>query len=159
VTAVILGLILAGAHALQQVARSARIDAVPLDESDHVDEEQSLLDEHIIAYRLDGSLFFGAAHSFLLELSEISHVSVVVLRMSRVSTLDATGASVLADTVERLEARGITVLLSGVRTEHQRVLERLGALEQLGHETHVFDTTPEAITHARWHAARQNRVP
>ena len=94
---------------------AARLDEVPLDESDHTDEEQSLLDEHIVAYRIDGPLFFAAAHGFLLELSEVSDVRVVILRMSRVTTIDATGASVLADTIGRLEGRGITVLLSGVQ--------------------------------------------
>ena len=72
--------------------------------SDHSDEERALLDEHIVAYRIDGPLFFAAAHDFLLELSDVSDVRVVILRMSRVTTLDATGAHVLADTISRLEA-------------------------------------------------------
>lgn len=64
-----------------------------------------------MAHRLEGSLFFGAAHSFLLGLSEVSDVRVVILRLSRLEVLAATGASVLADTIARLEARHITVLL------------------------------------------------
>ena len=159
VTAVLLGLAVAGIWALRQVARSARVDEMPLDAEDHATEEQSLIDEHIVAYRLEGSLFFGAAHSFLLALSEISDVRVVVLRLSRVSTLDATGASVLADTINRLERRHITVLLSGVRHEHTRVLDQLGVYDQLAHERHVFDSTPEAIAHARVHAARVAHRP
>ena len=113
VTAVLLGLVVAGFVALRQTAKTARLDEVPLDEGDHTDEEQSLLDEHIVAYRIDGPLFFAAAHDFLLELSDVSNVRVVILRMSRVTTIDATGAHVLADTITRLEGRGITVLLSG----------------------------------------------
>ncbi len=159
VTAVILGLVVAGVFALQQVAQSARLDETSLDDADHSSEEQSLLDEHIVAYRLEGSLFFGAAHSFLLALSEVSEVRVVVLRMSRITTLDATGASVLADTIKRLEARAVTVLLSGVRPEHEPVLSRLGVHSELAHERHVFATTPEAIAHARMHAARQVHTP
>ena len=154
VTAVILGFIVAGAFALQQMARSVRVDEVSLDDDAQVDEERSLFDEHIVAYRLDGPLFFGAAHAFLLEVSEVSDVRVVVLRMSRIATLDATGASVLADTIKRLEARGITVLLSGVRPEHAPILTRLGVYGELAHERHVFDSTPAAIEHARVHAAR-----
>ena len=79
---------------------------------------------------------------------------VVVLRMSRITTLDATGASVLADTIKRLEGRGITVLLSGVQEGHERVLDQLGVYDQLAHERHLFARTPEAIAHARSHAAR-----
>ena len=154
VTAVILGFIVAGAFALQQMARSARLDEMSLDTGDHTDEEQSLIDDHIVAYRMEGPLFFGAAHAFLLEVSEVSDVRVVVLRMSRIASLDATGASVLADTIKRLEARGVTVLLSGVRAEQAPILARLGVYDELAHERHVFDTTPGAIDHARVHAAR-----
>ena len=159
VTAVLLGLVVAGFVALRQTARTARLDEVPLDEGDHTDEEQSLLDEHIVAYRLDGPLFFAAAHDFLLELSEVSNVRVVILRMSRVTTIDATGAHVLADTITRLEGRAITVLLSGIQPGHERVLRELGVYNGLAHERHLFDTTPAAIAHARVHAARVAHTP
>lgn len=154
VTAVILGLVAAGWFALRQAAQSAQVHEEPLDQGDHVDEEQAVLDEQIVVYRLDGPLFFAAAHDFLLELSEISDVRVVVLRMSRVSTVDATGAAVLADTITRLEARGITVLLSGVHDHQRGVLVSLGVLAGLSDARHLFDTTPEAIAHAREHARR-----
>jgi SulP family sulfate permease len=168
VTAVLLGLVVAGFFALQQTARTARLQEVslgddlspgPTADPDHSVEEQALLDEHIVAYRIDGPLFFAAAHDFLLELSDVSSFSVVILRMSRVTTLDATGAHLLADTIRRLEARGVTVLLSGVQPVHQRVLTRLGVYDQLAHEHHLFDTTPDAIAHARLHAARTMHDP
>ena len=99
-------------------------------------------------------MFFGAAHTFLLELSEVSDVRVVVLRMSRIASLDASCAAVLADTIKRLESRGITVLLSGVRPVHAQVLHHLGVYDALAHERHVFETTPAAIAHARVHVGR-----
>jgi anti-anti-sigma factor len=159
VTAVLVGLVMAGFFALRQTARSARLDEVPLLEHDHSDEEQSLLDEHVVAFRIDGPLFFAAAHDFLLELAEVSNVRVVILRMSRVTSIDATGASVLADTIRRLERRGITVLLSGVQAQHERVLRELGVYHHLAHERHLFAATPEAIAHARLHAARVAHTP
>lgn len=154
VTAVILGLVLAGGLALRQTAREARLDEVPLDDSGHSQEEHALLDAHIVAYRLDGPLFFAAAHDFLLDLTTISDVRVVVLRLSRITSLDATGAALLADTVRRLERQGITVMLSGIRPQHDHVLKSLGVYDELAHQRHVFATTPEAIAHARVHAAR-----
>lgn len=159
VTAVILGLVVAGWFALRQAAQSASLQEETLDLADHADEEQAVLDEQIVVFRLDGPLFFAAAHDFLLELSEISHVRVVVLRMSRISTIDATGAALLADTISRLEARGITVLLSGVRAHQEQVLRSLGVHDRLATEHHLFDTTPEAIVHARVHAARVAHEP
>jgi len=159
VTAVLVGLVVAGFFALRQTARSARLEEMPLDETDHTDEERSLLDEHIVAYRIDGPLFFAAAHDFLLELADVTRVRVVVLRMSRVTAIDATGAHVLADTVSRLEGRHITVLLSGVQPHHEQVLRELGVYDRLAHERHLFATTPEAIEHARVHASRIAHTP
>jgi MFS superfamily sulfate permease-like transporter len=159
VTAVLIGLVVAGFFALQQTARSARLEEMPLDDADHGDEERSLLDEHIVAYRLDGPLFFAAAHDFLLGLTEVTRVRVVILRMSRVTAIDATGAQVLADTISRLEHRHVTVLLSGVQPHHEQVLRRLGVHGRLAHERHLFVTTPEAIQHARVHASRIAHAP
>ena len=154
VTAVIVGLVLAGIIALRAVARSAQVERVPLDESDHAEEEQSLLDDRIVAFRLDGALFFGAAHRFLLELSEVTDVEVVILRMSRLSTIDATGAIMLDDAIARLEKRGIAVLLSGIRPGHRKVLAALTSAPRLKEAGRVFAETPEAIAHARVLAAR-----
>jgi len=154
VVAVIIGLVLAGLYALSQMAKSAHVDEIPLDSADHSAEEQSLLDQHVIAYRLDGPLFFGAAHRFLLEVAEVSDVRVVILRLSRVNTMDATGATVLADTITTLEERGITVLLSGIKDEHHTIFTTLGVYDRLAHSGHVFATTPQAISHASRHVAR-----
>ncbi|MFB7737174.1 SulP family inorganic anion transporter [Streptomyces sp. NPDC056112] len=151
VYAVIIGLLTAGALALRAVAKQARFDQVSLDRGDHTDEEHRLLAEHIVAYRIDGPLFFAAAHRFLLELTEVADVKVVVLRMSRVSTMDATGALVLKDAVEKLNRRGILVLASGIRPEQRQVLDSVGALELLQHEGRHYAHTPEAIHAARDH--------
>ncbi len=152
VIAVLLGLAVAGALALRAVAKQARLDQVPLDADDlpgeHSDEEHALLVEHIVAYRIDGPLFFAAAHRFLLELSEVADVQVVILRMSRVTTIDATGALVIKDAVDRLTARGVKVLISGVKPGQVQALDSVGAIAAVRAAGHVFDTTPEAISAA-----------
>jgi SulP family sulfate permease len=159
VYAVIIGLVVAGALALRAVAKQARFDQVPLDGGDHNAEERALLAEHIVAYRIDGPLFFAAAHRFLLELAEVADVRVVVLRMSRVSTMDATGALVLKDAVERLNRRGIVVLASGIRSGQRRVLDSVGALDLLRHKGREYATTPEAIRAARDHLETAGILP
>ncbi|MEU5127881.1 SulP family inorganic anion transporter [Streptomyces mobaraensis] len=155
VYAVIIGLLVAGALALRAVAKQVRLDQVSLKEDltgDHSAEEHALLAEHIVAYRIDGPLFFAAAHRFLLELSDVADVRVVILRMSRVTTMDATGALVLKDAVTKLNRRGITVLASGVRPGQRRVLDSVGALGLLRAATgDDYTGTPEAIAAARSH--------
>ncbi|MFG2006798.1 SulP family inorganic anion transporter [Spirillospora sp. NPDC048911] len=154
ITAVAVGVGLAIVLALRAVARSAQLNRTPLDSTDgtdHTAEERQLLDEHIVAYRLDGPLFFAAAHRFLLELTEVSDVRVVILRMSRVTTMDATGAQVLGDAITRLEHRGILVLVSGIKHRHDQVLAALGVADHLRRDGLIFPTTPAAIAHARSH--------
>jgi SulP family sulfate permease len=159
VTAVIIGLAIAGLYALRQVSQAARVDEMPLDPGDHTAEELALLNEHVIAYRLDGPLFFGAAHRFLLEVAEVSDVRVVILRLSRVQTLDATGATVLGETIKTLEGRGITVLLSGIQADHANIFQTLGIYDHLAHEKHIFVHTPEAIAHAHAHVRKIHHHP
>ncbi|WP_328835222.1 SulP family inorganic anion transporter [Streptomyces europaeiscabiei] len=159
VYAVIIGLAVAGALALRAVAKQARLDQVPLDRADHSAEEHALLAEHIVAYRIDGPLFFAAAHRFLLELAEVADVRVVILRMSRVTTIDATGALVLKDTVDKLNRRGIVVMASGIRQGQRKVLYSVGALASLCREGGEYATTPEAIEGARASLERAGLMP
>ncbi|MEQ1735040.1 MAG: SulP family inorganic anion transporter, partial [Rhodoglobus sp.] len=150
VTAVAIGFGVAALLALRQVSQSARLDRVPLlDDGDHTAEEHQLLDAHIVAYRIDGPLFFAAAHRFLHELTGVADVQVLVLRLSRVTTLDATGARILDDAVHRLERRGISVLVSGIKPGHRSILQRSGALSGLMRAGRVFPDTPGAIREAR----------
>ncbi|MFD9125391.1 SulP family inorganic anion transporter [Kitasatospora sp. NPDC059571] len=155
VTAVVVGLLVSGALALRSVAKAARLEQVPLHAdlppADHHEEEQALLADHIAAYRIDGPLLFAAAHRFLLELTESAEVKVAILRMSRVSAIDASGATVLGDAITKLQRRGTLVLVSGIREEHHRPLDALGILDGLRAEGHVFATTPDAIAYARTH--------
>ena len=165
-TAVVLGIVTAGALALRQLANTTALREESLadvdvprtldDQGDHGVEERALLDERIVAYRLEGPLFFGGAHSALLELTEVSDVRVAILRMSHVTTLDATGAAVLADTVRSLESRGVTVLLSGVPARFVPRLAATGIHRHLTALHHVFEHTPDAIAHARRHVARDD---
>jgi SulP family sulfate permease len=156
VVAVAVGVALAALLALKAMAQTTTFEREdPADDRD-VDPtlEQALLAEHIVTYRLDGALFFGAAQRFLLELTEVADVEVVILRMGRLRVLDSTGALALADLVEHLQHRGTTVLLASVRPEHTELLERVGVLGALAHENHLLPTIGDALDHARRHHLR-----
>jgi SulP family sulfate permease len=157
IVAIEIGLVVAAVLALRMLARSTRFEETPIGpaapEIGH-DREMALLDEHIVVYRLDGALFFGAAQRFLATLSETGDVRVVILRLPRLRMIDATGAQALGQVVEDLEARGITVLLKGPRPEHIAVLRAVGVLDRLAHDRHVFEDLDEAIAHARSHVTR-----
>jgi SulP family sulfate permease len=157
IAAVEVGLVVAAVLALRKVAMTSGATAEPVYQlpGDGVsdDEEEALLSEHIVTYRLDGALFFGAAQRFLVELADVSDVRVVILRLPQLQVLDATGAQALGAIVEDLERRGITVLLKGASPEHLRVLRTVGALDHLAHADHVFDDLDAAVAHAHAHVA------
>src|SRR5690606_10220732 len=110
ILAVEVGIALAVVLALRAVSRSsgARYDGNGQD-LDVVDDdtELALLHEAIAVYRLDGALFFGAAQRFLEEFATVTDVRVVVLRLSGVRVLDASGARALEEIVDDLQDRGI----------------------------------------------------
>jgi SulP family sulfate permease len=156
IVAVELGVAVAVVLALRHVARNsgAEVEPLSLDETVTDAEESRLLHDHIVVYRLDGAMFFGAAQRFLTELTAVSEVKVVILRLSQIQVLDATGAQALGEIVAELESRGITVLLKGIQPRHRRVLQAVGTLDQVAHEEHLFDTLDDAVAHARLHLAR-----
>ena len=157
IKAVEAGLAVAVALAFAHLARTAKAVVEPLS-SDGIDSdaEHSLLASHVLIYRLDGPLFFGASARFLSELTAIADVRVVILRMSSVAMLDATGARALGEIVEQLADRGITVLMKGASPEHTRLLTAVGALAPVLARGHVFSELPDAVAHAAKHVARHS---
>lgn len=160
--AVEVGIAFAAVMALRAVARSSVVEAEEVLGDEAVvagtselgpDGEQELLRQRILAFRLDGALFFGAAQRFLSEMTAVTDVRVVILRMPDLQVLDATGAQALGEIIEDLEARHVTVLIKGPRAEHLRVMRVVGALEKLRHEHHLFASLDDAVAHARVHAA------
>ncbi|SIT77085.1 SulP family inorganic anion transporter [Microbacterium sp. RU33B] len=111
-------------------------------------------DERIALFRIDGSLFFGAAERLLDRINAHEGIEVVILRLSQLQLVDATGAHTLTELVTALERRGVTVLIKGIRSEHAVILERLGVIASLRARQHLFRELEPAIEHARSHIAR-----
>ena len=103
----------------------------------------------ILVFGLEGEMFFGAiaaleAHFATIEERIGPDVRVVVLRMKRARNPDAVGLTLLEDFLQRVKARGVHVLLCGVRTEMAEKLERTGISAQLG--TRLFLEQPVRLT-------------
>src|SRR5699024_4765220 len=81
-------------------------------------------------------------------------LDVVILRLSQLHLVDATGARSLATLVHELEKRGVTVLIKGVRPEHLNLMRRLQVFSALRHRKHLFDDLAPAVEHARDHIRR-----
>jgi len=93
--------------------------------------------DRILVFGLEGEMFFGAAsaletHFATIEASVGPHTSVLVLRVKRARNPDAVGMTLLEAFLDRMKARGVHVLLCGVRTEFAEKMERTGLTKHLG---------------------------
>jgi sulfate permease, SulP family len=168
IVAIEVGMVAAGILFIGRMSRLLAVDVTPLagsgtvghDSPDVQDAEHDLLTQHIVAYRVDGPIFFGAASRFMDQLLKVDgDVKAVVLRMRRVPVIDATGASALESMVDRLSHRGVLVLLSGLQEQPRSVLERSGILDKISRSRdHLFETSEEAIEHARLHVRQPDHV-
>lgn len=113
-------------------------------------------DARIALFRIDGSLFFGAAERILDRINGHQGIEVVILRLSQLQLVDATGAHTLTELVTALERRDVTVLIKGVKPEHLKLVTRLGVIGSLRHPNHLFDDLERAVAHARSHIARSS---
>lgn len=100
--------------------------------------------DRIAAFRIEGPIFFGAAHRFFERVMRMdSDIDVILLRFGRVPVMDATGVSALMELLENLKRREVTVLLADLQPQPRSLLERMGVLGWL--EGQVFATTDDAI--------------
>lgn len=149
IEAVEIGVVVAAFFALRSVARRSSVVREELPGPSHPGDDQ------IALLRLDGAMFFGAAERISSAIVDSEHpqTSVVIIRMSQLGMLDATGAHTLAEIATELESRGITVIIKGVRPEHAELLANVGVFESLRHENHLLDSLDEAVEHARSHVS------
>lgn len=85
----------------------------------------------VLIYEIAGPLFFGAAQKAMSALQRVpTGVRVVVLDLSSVPVMDATGLVSLESAVARLHQIGLFVVLGGVQGQPLRVLARSGLRRQ-----------------------------
>lgn len=148
ITAVLVGIAVAAFLALRTLARSSGVHR------EELPAPAQAGDERIALFRLEGALFFGAAERMLQRVGELRDVDVVIIRMSQLQLLDATGAQVITELIHALERRGVTVLVKGIQGRHLELATRVGVIASLRHRNHLFDDLPAAVEHARSHTRR-----
>jgi SulP family sulfate permease len=114
--------------------------------------------ERILVFGLEGEMFFGATAALESHFAAIEErigpkTRVLVLRLKRARNPDAVGLTLLEDFIDRVKARGVHVLLCGVRKEFAEKLERTGISAKLGEKLFLEEpvrltSTMLAIRHA-----------
>jgi SulP family sulfate permease len=106
--------------------------------------------DRMLIFGLEGELFFGATgnleqHFQTIEDRVTGNTNVLVLRMKRVRNPDAVGLTLLEGFLDRMKARGVNVVLCGVRTHLYRTMIKTGLAARLG-EKEVFLEQPVRMT-------------
>ncbi|MGO8941730.1 MAG: SulP family inorganic anion transporter, partial [Mycobacterium sp.] len=126
------------------------------------------VDPSIVIYDLEGELFFGAAPEldrYLVALHQRiaddpdGPVKFVVLRLKRVRHPDVVCIERIEHFLREETARGVTILLAGVRPDTLGILHNVGiqswfpAQHIFPEEDEEFSATLKAVRHARGHLA------
>ncbi|HRP47297.1 MAG TPA: SulP family inorganic anion transporter [Trueperaceae bacterium] len=154
ILAIEVGLVAAAILFIVRMSNMFTVDPIGLagdvphhDDDETVDAERQLLAKHVVAYRVDGPVFFGAAERFIDQLVKVDQgIKVVVLRLKRVPVMDATGVTALRAIHDRLSRRGIALLVSGLQPQPKALLQRMGVYEEITRDgTSDFVTTEQAL--------------
>ena len=141
--AVELGMVLASLFFIYRMSDLTRIERVALEDHYGV-EALSRADgtPRILAYRMFGSLFFGAANKLEnLLLMQHGHPDVVILDMDKVISLDTTGLDILQTLHRNLQKRGAHLILCGLNSQPGSIVFRSGFLDRLGDDNVTANLT------------------
>lgn len=125
VIAIEVGVVLSSFALMKRMSESMKIEnAVELFPNASGEAEKLFEDElprlpkGVSVFEISGALFFGAAQTFqdtLMNMQE--NPRVLILRMRNVPFIDSTGIYRLTEIIKRFNARGVTVILSGVNPQ------------------------------------------
>jgi SulP family sulfate permease len=154
--AVEIGMVLASLFFIYRMSDLTRIERIPLERYhgfEHFYELETLTrpdgSARILAYRLFGSLFFGAANKLeALLTQQEGHPDVVILDMEKVISIDTTGLDILQTLHRNLSKRGITLILCDLNAQPGSIVARSGFLEKLG-EYNIASNIADALIRAQ----------
>jgi len=92
-------------------------------------------------FTIKGPLFFGTAQAFehLLHSTLQSQPRVIILNMSEVTTIDATGEEKLASFIKNYKKSGGTVLISGLPDWGMSLFQKSGLVDIIGESSFYLD--------------------
>ncbi|MCK0510821.1 SulP family inorganic anion transporter [Aromatoleum buckelii] len=151
--AVELGMLLASLFFIYRMSDLTRIERVPLE--DHYGVEALSRSDgtpRIIAYRVFGSLFFGAANKLEnLLLMQEGHPDAVILDLEKVINIDTTGLDALQTLHRTLQKRGAQLILCDLNDQPASLVFRSGFQASLGDDNIAVNMTEALIRAQRLH--------
>lgn len=158
-TAISVGFILSSIIFMHRMSMEIQVEADNVDELYKTEYEQTgadvsekLSDRGVMSLRFSGPLFFGAASYIASCFRNVKTPKVLILRMSRVTVIDASGANSLVEFFKRLKKEYNTkIILSHVRQQPQKILYPILKQEKLYKDISHAATFENAIALAKKH--------
>ena len=148
--AIEVGLVMAIVLFMKRIMENTHISVLHNELEVHHDgerDERLTIPAHTEVYEIDGPFFFGVATKFE-EMARMRDAEPIrIVRMRKVSFIDATGLHNLEIFISASFKQGQKVILSGVNESVYREIERSGLLELVGKEN-VLDHIHKAIARA-----------
>ena len=149
--AIEVGLVMAVVLFMKRVMESTSISVVQNEMAVHHDGEQQdemlTIPAHTEVYEIEGPFFFGIANKFE-ELSAMrSKLPIRIIRMRKVTFIDATGIHNLEIFISAALKEGRKVILSGVNADVYAEIEKAGIVDMVGREN-VLDHIHKALARA-----------
>lgn len=157
--AIFMGIFSSLAMFLRRVSRLHMAEMVTEDSGSIV--ERPLLDaqgnKSVIVLQVEGNLFFGVADELRERLTSVAQTGarVIVLRLKRAHSIDATILHELEQFTQMMRGTGRHVILCGIRPDLMKRMETYGLLDSLGRDnvfpaaSGLFTSMKNAISRAR----------
>ena len=140
--AIVAGMVVAGTLVLRRLASRSGVF-----------RENRTDDPRIAVFRIDGSMFFGVADRMQTEVPRLKGVNAVILRLSRIGVMDATGAKALSEVVETLRNQGKNVIVKGLPGQYRPLVDRMGLESAVGDTDLIVESWDQAMELARQFSA------
>ena len=150
IQAVATGLILSSILFMKQMSDqlSSEVKILPIKENCRQWWKENIPDsiaEKIYVKHFPGPIFFGFAPALQAMADSLPDVRVVVFRMMNVPYIDQTGLYALEEVVLSLEKRNIAVVITGLKNQPYRMLQRINLVPGLVPENYLFDKVEDCI--------------
>ncbi len=137
---------------MTMVTQAGYINGIVQDEEEQDDLNslsRRIIPDNVEVFEVNGPFFFGAADKFKSALYQVQKKpDVLILRMRKVLSVDATGLRALEEVVNKTRQEGTVLILSGVHAQPLVAMERSGLLEKIGSDN-LFGNIDDALNRAR----------
>ena len=139
--AVGIGILLAISISLKQIMliwKTKYINRIiPLEKSDFKlknQNEKVLTELSTNVLELQGPLFFGSIESILDIYAHSTKHDILIIDMNNVTMIDLSGSYALEDLIKGAQAKGIKILVSNIKPNIKKVLEKLNFSKNIGED-------------------------